>query len=257
MRFVREKKTKCGKEYLEVGVYTYTTEQHRRLPRYKRGKVTAPRQFDYNDRKSKKKFVRLVNTNFGAGDYRFDATYMNQPTEEEAKKDLDNLLKRMRYLYKKRKQPLRYIIVKEGGVPKKRGEGMTRLHYHLLISGNVPRDEIEALWDKGRVSCQRLQPRMEENGLEPLALYLMKQSRDRKYKCRWSGSRNLKQPVETLNDNAYTLGAQERYLKAQSDGKLKERIERRYRGYELIDCYFSVSPVTGWTSVQIKLHKKE
>lgn len=256
-RFVREKKIKAGR-YLDVEIYTYSTEQVRRLPRYKRKKVTPPKIIAENNRNAVKKFIALVNTNFSDGGYRFDVTYEGEaPTPEQAEKCKRKLIYKLKKLYSSHGAAFRYIIVTEGGRDK--GDGTySRIHHHLIVGNEVSRDEVESCWQFGRRSCAHLQINRNEHGLEPLARYLMKHRRgdDEKGKCRWSGSRNLKKPTETVNDNCFTLGEQERLLRAEADGTLRAKLEKRYKGYDVINCAITPNPVTGFLGVSVQLHRR-
>lgn len=257
MRFVRERKVKQGSTYLDVDIYSYSTEQMRRLPKAKRRKLTPPKQFAENDKNAKKSFVQLVNTNFGEEDYLLDLTYASTPDPEFAEAELKRCLARLKYLYKKHDVEFRYIAVTEGGRPKQNGEGYTRIHHHLFISGGVPRDEVEKCWSMGRRKCDRVQILDGENGLEARARYVLKAQRrpEDKHAKRWTGSRNLKKPVETRNDNKYTPKKVGKLQEAHTEGKAKELIEKWYKGYVCTDYEIKTNPVTWQPEIYIKLRR--
>lgn len=256
MRFVRERKVKQGSTYLDVDIYQYSTEQERRLPKIKKRRLSTPKQFAANDKNAKRQFVQLVNTNFGEGDYLFDTTYASPPTPEQAKKELNLCINRLKYLYKKRGVEFRYIAVTEGGRAKLNGE-FSRIHHHLFISGGVPRDEVEKAWSMGRRKCDTVQILDGENGLEGRARYVLKAQRrpeDANTK-RWTGSRNLKKPVETRNDNKYTPKKVAKLIEAHTDGLLKQLVEKWYKGYQCIEYEIKKNPVTWWPEIYIKLKR--
>lgn len=256
MRFVRERKVKQGSTYLDVDIYQYSTEQERRLPKVKKRRLSTPKQFAANDKNAKRQFVQLVNTNFGEEDYIFDATYAIAPTPEEAEAELKRFLARLKYLYKKRGAVFKYIAVTEGGREKQNGD-FSRIHHHLFISGGVPRDEVEKAWSMGRRKCDRVQLLDGENGLEGRARYVLKAQRrpEDANKKRWTGSRNLKKPVETRNDNKYTPKKIAKFIQAHKDGTLKELIEKQYKGYTCTDYEVKRNPVTWWPEIYIKLKR--
>lgn len=256
MRFIRERKVKQGSTYLDVDIYQYSTEHERRLPKAKKRRLSTPKQFAANDKNAKRRFIQLVNTNFGVGDYLFDATYATAPTPEQAKAELNRCIARLKYLYNKRGVEFRYIAVTEGGRSKSDG-GFTRIHHHLFISGGVPRDEVEKTWSSGRRKCDRVQILSGENGLEGRARYVLKAQRrpeDASVK-RWTGSRNLKKPVETRNDNKYTEKSAAKFIAAHNDGTFKQLVEKLYKNYECLSYEVHRNPVTWWPEISIKLKR--
>ena len=228
LRFFREKQIIQGSEFRDVEIVSYTTEQERRLPRIKKKAVSSLKQIKANDKNSQKHLRWLINSNFTEEDYRLDLTYENEPLSlEEAEKKLANFKRRLKSLYKKHGLELKYIAVTGGGSPKKRGEGLTRIHHHLIINGGISRDEIEACWSVGRGSkkrsigrrsCQHLQLKENEQGFEALAVYFFQHSKEReKNEKRWSASTNLKQPIERRDDNAFTSLSVAELLKANEN----------------------------------------
>lgn len=256
MLFEREKKVRCGADYLSIDVFTCSSFQTRRLKKLRSGKESTPKAIYNNDKQAKKKFIRLINTNFNNNDYRLDLTYSMIILREQAEKQAAAFIRRLKRLYKKHGKELKYILVTEGGKESRNGK-YTRVHHHLIINGGIDRDIIEHIWKQGRTSCAYLQPIKGENGLEKLALYLLKGERDKKSVCRWSGSRNLKKPTETINDNKNKCGTVARYIEAEKSGNIKQRIENKYKGYTLIEYNISINPVTGWKSIEIKMYRKQ
>ena len=69
--FVREKVVHCGKDFLCPEIYPYTGQQleaNRGGRRGKKKNVSAPAQKNLNDKRAKRYFVQLANSNFGRGD---------------------------------------------------------------------------------------------------------------------------------------------------------------------------------------------
>ena len=213
--FIREKKIYCGKDYLEVDVYTYTAAEQEVAKRGRRSKkeiISTPKQVDWNERNSKRHFLQLVNTNFGEGDYHVSLTYSsgNMPqTCTDAERELRNFLRRVEYARKKAGlPPLKYIAI-PACTFKKDGVTLARIHHHIIMNGGLTRDEIEDLWRKRRKAGQKkgerigyanadnLQIQSGEYGLIALCEYLAKQAGGKK---RWSGSQNLEKPERAITD---------------------------------------------------------
>lgn len=154
-------------------------------------------QNDLNERNSRKRFIRLVNTNFGEGDYWLTLTYedaQHPKTEEEAKKNIANYLKRMNRRRKKYGlKNAKYIYITEW---EQEPDG-TRCHYHLIVEGGLDRNELEDMWQFAKINdSSRLHPN--EDGIMGLATYMADKKR-RKGSRRWASSKGLKQPKESVN----------------------------------------------------------
>ena len=211
--FIREKKIYCGADYLEVDFFKYTKgedENARHGKRSKKEVESIQKQVDWNDINSRRRFIWLVNANFGHGDLHISLTYTdaNLPrTVEGAEKELKNYLRRVAYKRKKEGLPaLKYVAIPACAMQK---DGVTpsRIHHHIVMNGGLSRDVVEDLWRKrrernrkkgekiGYANADRLQP--EENGLAALCEYLSKQAGGKK---RWSSSQNLDKPEKEIVD---------------------------------------------------------
>ncbi|MCD8087117.1 MAG: hypothetical protein LUE22_00815 [Oscillospiraceae bacterium] len=251
--FCREARTYCGTGYMTVDLFRYSqsAQEAARAPRRRRERVSAPKQKNLNDKKARRYFVQLCNSNFGAKDYHVSLTYSpeNLPENlEEAKREMKNYLRRVDRRRKKLGlEPLKYIAVTEGAAG--RGSGrLVRVHHHIIVNGGLSREAMEALWTKERINwrkaeqepgylnavrkigfanCDSLQPG--ENGIEALARYLTKDPAGRK---RWSCSQNLEKPVRVKNDHKYSVRQMEN---AARSGDIWARAwwEERYPGYTL------------------------
>ncbi len=129
----------------------------------------------------KKRIVRLINTNFTDKDAWYTLTYTKRVTHEQAEKDADNYLRRLRYMAKKTGFELKSICVVESTA--------ARTHIHLICNFRN-RDAAERLWTYGRTEGQRLQP--DDDGLTALAIYISKECNGKK---RYKASRNLVKPT--------------------------------------------------------------
>lgn len=94
--FIREKRIYCGEEYLEVDIVAVTN-----MPEAGKGKKgkSSQAQKNLNDKRSKRRFVQIANTNFGTNDFHISATYNNEHLPmslEEAEKNVHNYLDRIK-----------------------------------------------------------------------------------------------------------------------------------------------------------------
>lgn len=198
-----EKRIQSG-DLLEIEKY-FATRHGQKLPRGTNENTTPDDMAKVNEKRSQKRLVRLIRTNFSraAGDLFVTYTYGRPVTEEEAKKGERNLLDRLKRLRKRKGLPeLKYIVITE-----KQG----RWHHHVVMNGGLSKEEIEQVWgDRGaRISMSTLD---DSNSYEDLARYLTQQHKQkrgaedeanvkqerRKSQRRWHASKNLKQPVETV-----------------------------------------------------------
>lgn len=211
--FVREKKIYCGCDYLEVDIYNYTAAEQQntqRGTRSKKEKDSVQKQVDWNDKNSKRRFLQLVNTNFGEGDLHVSLTYStaNLPTScADAEHELRNFLRRVKDKRKKSGlPPLKYIAIPVCTF-KKDGITPARIHHHVIMNGGLSRDEIEDLWRKRRKAGWKKGERIGfanadnlqagEYGFAELCEYLSKQAGGKK---RWSSSQNLDKPEKEITD---------------------------------------------------------
>lgn len=82
--FIREKRIYCGEEYLEVDIVAVTN-----MPKAGKGKKgkSSQAQKNLNDKRSKRRFVQIANTNFGTNDFHISATYNNEHLRESDYRD--------------------------------------------------------------------------------------------------------------------------------------------------------------------------
>lgn len=278
-KFIREKRIYCGEEYLEVDIVPVTN-----MPEAGKGKKgqSSQAQKNLNDKRSKRRFVQIANTNFGVDDLHISATYNEEHlpiTLEEAERNVHNYLDRVkRRMRRVTGQDLKYMLVTEYTPEDEEGqltlEGMedkqtraVRIHHHIIINGGLSRDDLELMWSitrinwkkaqndpeyrktvdyLGFVNCDRLQPN--ENGIEGLVNYINK----RKKGCKkWSTSMNLKKPKEKKNDHKYSFRKLRTLAQTPED---KEVWRKQYKGYEPTKIDFQYNEYTGW-SVYLRLRK--
>ena len=293
--YVREKKIYCGPEYLEVDIYNYTKTEEENARRGRRSKKeieSTPKQIDWNERNSRRRFLQLVHTNFGVGDMHVTLTYSDSnlpPTRECAEREEKNFLRRVAYTRKKKGlPPLKYISIPACAFQK---DGITpaRMHHHIILNGGLDRDTVEDLWRKrkrggqkmgdkiGYANADRLQP--EENGLAALCEYLARQAGGKK---RWSGSQNLDKPEKEIrnqddppreNTSRFSASANIKrpWSRTNDHSFSRKKVEeiaksppapaywaQRYPGYELMGGEYGFtavySDVRGW-ALYIKLRR--
>lgn len=244
----REKRILAG-EFLEVEIYPITP-QERSKSRKRKIKESRKEQKNLNDKNAKKKLRRLINHNFTPNDLVVHLTYTEKTipkTEEDAKKDVQNFLRRVkRKRQKLGLQEMKYIAVLEFVQPdpeNKDKRKKVRMHHHIIMSG-MDRDEVEKLWEKGRCNADRLQP--DEKGFESLANYI---SKDPKGSKRYSRSKNLEEPEIQINDWRWTRRKVEKLRQFQDYSE----IEKIYKGFTATEMKIQVNEINAGTYIEIKM----
>lgn len=186
---------------------------------------TEEERAEYNRRKSEKRFIRLVNTNFDHNAYYVTLTYDKEhlpASYEEAERNLDNYKRRL-----KRNNPNAKIIAVTG-----RGKHSGRLHHHLIISGAAESDII-GKWEHGEIArAEHLRPHNYYNGEDfgedytGLAEYLFAHTEEVTKGRRWKQTKNLEQPKEEKP---------KKVCKAYSERKPP----KAPKGYKLVSVYTS------------------
>ena len=245
-KFIREKAFDCRNcFYKEVEWFEYSEEEQEavRQSRKTRARASPPKIKNLNDSYSRKNFRWILFNNFGANDYHVTLTFDDEHLKkgiDDCKREFSNYIRRLKRLYGKHGLPLRYLYVTEG-----KNDG-SRLHYHLIVNGGVPRDDIERLWKGGtRTNCDRLQ--LDDDGtLTALSNYLMK-SQDTKKKCErsWSCSQNIKRPDITVDDNKVSRRSMHKVQDASRNDEVRAVMSRIYPKFKVIDYEIGQNPVTG------------
>ena len=177
-----------------------------------------------NDRNAKKRFQRLAECNFRAGqDYALSLTYEGKAPDdwESCNRDLRNYINRVNRARKKLGlEKARYIGVIEKGE-------LGRLHHHLLIEGGLDRDIMEQLWGKGIANCDRIQ--QSKGGLAALTVYFVKRfsAKRAKGRHRYIYSRNLRKPKVTESKTRISRRQAER-IREDADLEGAQIIRRKY-----------------------------
>lgn len=270
---VKEKRTLSG-PLLEIDLYPVFASGRKIPARAPKTQPSTEAQKKYNQTQATKKMVRLVNTNFDKTDYFMHPTYQVNyapASEEQARKDINNYLRRvkarrekeakklkanitelrkalrqlpdnkyfrdelksLRKKYDKLTAPMKYIYVIESSVYKKGPyAGLKSWHFHMFVTGGLERAVMEEIWNKGmRTNCNNYQP--EEFGPEAAAEYMAKDPQGKK---RFVYSRNLDKPKQPqAKDKAISKRQMERIATERADDK--SYWEKRYKGYKFIRCF--------------------
>lgn len=224
----RERRYYCG-NYLEINVFPVFPVARKRG---RRRKPTSEVQAKLNEHNAEQKLIRILNANFCSEDIEIHLTYRNENlpgTDEEAARDVQNFLRRVKRLRRKNGLPdLKYVCVTEGGT------GGTRYHFHVTMSGGLDRNTLERAWGYGYANSRRLQ--FNETGVEGLARYVTKQFRQKKesgetiFRKRWTASQNLEIPLPKDRDGRLS----EKKLKEIVSAEVPDGImfENLYPGYQ-------------------------
>ena len=220
-------KTVLAGNQFDVEIYPAFSKKD--IEKYKPKKKPSKRiQRNLNDKNARKYFIRLVNANFGIGDYAMHLTYSNENlplTTEDAEKEVKKLLRKINYRRKKTGlENAKYIYVTEFDKKKK-----IRVHHHLIVEGGIDRMMMKSLWNNGtRIKVEELEP--DEYGLTGLANYL---SKDPKGKKRWKSSKNLKKPIERKSYTSFSKKKIKNMI--QDDSLVSVYMNSRYKAKEYLD----------------------
>ena len=228
---IRTKKYITG-DYLEIEVFNVSSKK-KVITRAHRQKESSPAQKKLNEKNRIRYFIRLINSNFGRGDFTCELTYddENLPDSREAiLKDIRNYIKRMKRSCPDPKK-VKYVYV----ISNNKGDGSAeraRGHVHMFISG-VPRDVIEDKWGKGYVNTDKLQ--MNEYGAAGKAAYMARQSNSERS---WGSSQNLKKPEPIVSDKMLSHAQVEEMRRSPDDSHYFEKLINKSNKtrYVFTDC---------------------
>lgn len=242
---MREKRIISG-NIMEIEVYP-VFEAPRSTTRKRKARLTPPKQQNLNDKNARKHLARLINTNFSEADIHLTLTYADAhlpETQERAERDVRNFIRRINTRRKKKGlKPLRYISIIEGiGADGRSG----RPHHHIICDGDMPRDEVDAVWRKGRCNSSRLQP--DEHGLTALARYI---SKEKKAGKRWHQSKGLKQPVIAINDNRWSKRRSQQF----ADHFAERDFEKLFPDWVCSGYQVAFSDVLGLYSLSVMMRR--
>lgn len=119
-----------------------------------------------NFRNAVKMLTAKLNHNFVPGDYHLTLTYEKVKAPADAKKCLDNFIRKVRSACKKEGVVLKWVAVTE--------YKQHRIHHHLVISG-IDVDTLDRCWKYGRINVAPLDP---SGNYHRLAEYLLKETEE-------------------------------------------------------------------------------
>ncbi len=288
----REKKTISG-PLLEVDFYP-VFEDGRRMPtRAPKTKPSTAEQIKYNKAKATKKFIRLVNANFGDTDYLMHPTYrpdLAPQDEKSARRDIVNYLRRVKTKRNSEAQRLKKELLSAeeaaASVPNNKfiSAGIEELKakikkleqdfgYIYVIEKQTYKTGIYAgrtnwhfhLFLTGGIDAKTLEG-MWPNGMRTnvdnyqpekfgpeAAARYM--SKDPQGSKRFCYSRNLKKPVEKVKDGKVARNTVARMATQRVDDR--EYWEKRYKGYRFIRCYNRYNEYNGHWYVTAIMYKTD
>lgn len=223
-----------------------------------------------NARNARRRLIWIVNANFGAGDLILTLEYAHgkQPEDDaQAARDIRNFLQRVKYRRKKLGlPPIRYIYITERTESKQYG---VRYHHHIIMSGDIGRDEAERIWTKkhgGIANARIAQPT--EKHLTGFARYLTLDKRNRTMeedgknpqrkamRRGWNSSLGLKMPKARESDKKISIRKAQRVAEAMGDfDRARDILEKLYPGYTLLEVSAKKSAWTAGVYIRAQLRK--
>lgn len=190
MRVRKTVKTTNMLEVLDCHTAQTNIKNRKRKPKIN---ITPEDVAKNNERKAEDELRRLIDNNFYIDDYYLTLTYKNEPSWEEAKKDITRFINRLKYRCKKIGKELKYIYI---------CEGRKRLHFHIILNRaiEITTKLIKELWPHGSHKNELYQGEAED--AKRVASYFVKEKKAAFYKDeispfkrRWTSSKNLKKPI--------------------------------------------------------------
>lgn len=209
-------------------------------------------QKNLNERNSRKQCERILNANFGDGDIWATLTYSpdNMPADmDEALKNMQRYIRRVNYQRKKRGLPnARYVYITEGNED--------HWHHHVIMDGDLDLDTVENLWTKGRRNNTR-RISTDADGLAGMAKYITKEKKAKKSQKRWTPSKGLKKPKESVNH--YKFRRKDVRDMAQDENCIGDKMRKWYeeKGYVFREAECRTNAVNGGIYIYARLYRAE
>ena len=232
---------------LEIEAYPLLPPREKERVRAMKPSTEAQRKL--NQRNAEKRLLRLAEANFTEKDFYFTGTIEGPdlPDWRAMQKLAQAFIRRWnRARAKAGLENGKYIYVIEGHDD---GDRKKRLHWHALLEGGLSREQIKALWNKGRARVDELDARGKE-GLAPLMAYLSKGPQGKK---RWASSRNLKKPAVSWADRKINGRAAKRI--AEEKATSSAALEKLYPGHEVIDIEVRTNPYIPGCYIYARMRK--
>lgn len=241
----RETYYTCG-EYIVSHIYRVFRQQ---TSRGRKAKPTSETQQKLNEMKSREHLTRKANATFAHGyDIKLDLTFKVNPVSyEDAYSRLNNFFRRVKRCRKRKGLPaLQYIAVIEKGSLK------GRFHCHLILNGGLSHEELLDLWGHGYIQASPL--KFDENGLERLVDYMLKQGRDMPGKKKYLCSNNLIDPHKRQRDGVLS---NYKVRELSRDIENRAEFEKLHPGYCLSEAKAYQNDITGEVYLHVKYYAKE
>lgn len=242
----REKMIYHG-NYLDVQIYPVFTDRRPKGARRRKAKPTSEVQQKLNERNAVNRIIWLINNNFTTKDYALHLSYNDRylpHSFEESEWEQKKFLRRLRYALKKIGIELKYYAATEESTIEH------RFHHHLIVSGNLPINEIAEMWGNGYIQVKPLQ--FDEKGVANLAAYI---SREKGARKSVTHSRNLKKPAERQRDGKVSHKTLREIHNHDCD--IRAFCKKQYPGYELAELKPYYNDMNGFIYTIIRLYKPE
>lgn len=211
--------------------------------RQRKEKPTAEQMIKHNKKMAEKRLRRLIKCNFNENDWHLTLTYdkNDRPTVEQAHKNLQNFIRRIKRYCKKQGYAFKYIHVTE--------YENAAIHHHIIIN-DFP--DVQRVVIKKWKYNTNWSPIYANDRVEELASYFIKETEKtfrtaKAGKQRYSCSRNLERPEP---DEIRPCS-----LKKISPNP---RVPKEFRDRYILDvdyCYYGISNKTGYPSQTIVLRR--
>lgn len=244
----RSKNIRSGKTLMECQVYPVFGKNTG--GKRKKKKPSAKAMRNLNEKNARRQFLRLCNINFGEGDlwatFSFDKDHLPK-TPSEMKKWVSYFIRKLQRMWAAAGLPgkLKYIYVLEW---EENGEKI-RPHVHMLLSGGLDRDQIEAAWKYGKRNQTRRIYEDDDFLISGLGTYLSKNPKGTK---RWYASKGLKKPeVRPRSFRKFTRRKVEKSVK--NIYTMQQNFEKAYPGYRFLDAEIYHNPEYGTFYIYARL----
>ena len=209
--------------------------------RRRKYRPTNEAQKRLNEWNSQQRLRRLIEENFTARDVWITPTFRPDAlpqTDAEMLRIAQNYVRRLKRLYAKRGEDLRYIAIIEKS---ERG----RYHMHMIVNSVLTPAELRDAWGLGRLGVDPLE--FTADGLQGLANYMTKFPLLKK---RYLRSRNLVEPQPVERERRYSQREVAELARTPDEARTWERL---YPGYTFIDCKPYYNDVDGKWYVSVRM----
>ena len=198
---------------------------------------TTQAQERVNQRRKMREVSRMVNLNFDRSSYMISLDYddgMYPDSMEEAVRNMQNFIRRLRSIFKKAGAVLKYVYSTE------RGSETGRTHHHMIVSGGVPKEVLLVAWKKSK-RCFAEHLEFTENGYSDLAVYTAK--KQERWERSYTTSKNLIRPEPLPDEDAEAKRINRAFTRSVCEDLYAHNLTRE----QLLDLFPGFKVVDGWT----------